>query len=57
MGIKYKCKNCGKLVTFPETPNFNINRHEQLAHMIYSEWARSGLCFNCKREKWISKTK
>jgi len=51
MGIKFKCKECGKEVKFPDTPNFDTDRHEQLAHAIYTHWANRGLCGRCMEDK------
>ena len=54
MAIKFTCKQCGKEIQFPETPDFETNRNDQIAHMIYSDWATVGLCVDCKKRlNWI----
>lgn len=49
-GIRYKCPICGILIKFPTTPNVDTNKHEALAHAIYSCLARDkGPCWRCKK--------
>jgi hypothetical protein len=35
-GIRYKCPICNREIKFPSCPNFNTDRCEQIAHMIYT---------------------
>jgi hypothetical protein len=48
MGIEFKCKKCSCKVKFPDTPNYETDRYERIAHAIYSAWANCGVCGNCK---------
>ena len=48
MGIKFNCCECGRSVEFPDTPNFDIDKHEQQAHILYTEYVNNdGRCCYC----------
>jgi len=51
MGIKWKCKGCGKWFEFPDTPNYETSRIEQLVHFIYTCFVNDGrMCSSCEAE-------
>ena len=49
MGIKYKCSGCGVVIKFPDTPNFENDRWERLAHTLYSAAVNNKkMCWTCE---------
>jgi len=49
MAIKYNCPKCGKTIHFPDTPNFEKDKYEQLAHSLYTAAANNGKpCADCE---------
>ena len=52
-GIRYKCPSCSKEIKFPSCPNFDTERTEQVAHMIYTacrneHQGRGRYCWECE---------
>ena len=50
MAISYNCPSCNKKMTFPETPNTDLNKWEMLAHSIYTACDNNKRkCCDCER--------
>ncbi len=52
-GIKYPCPICRKQIKFPACPNADTDRHEALAHGIYTACrnenkGRGRFCWECE---------